>query len=556
MWERGVNVEDDIFAKIKNLRGNAQTIVIAIDGVEITREQLLTILPGKWISDSVARFMFQHIARVSTQSEAQSNGDHLTVCFPHGPEGTVIFSLDWCETMLKHNRADLEKWKVERWTSGRNLWESPNWIIPVNRENAHYFHVVVFTRATHCQVHICDSMRYDGWEAFNEKLFKGVQKIGEASAAQEGIDVQKVRDWELYVREKHPQQDDSYNCLPATACSIHDTLTGIKTTDKADYVKSREIYAQICYEMVPDDLKDDEERKRLGSSSVCPDISIYEKPQKPVWRGPTNAKGQRHGWGVLLWGSGARSEGEFKEGKEQGPWVLNFASGAVCKGEFVDKVKHGHWVEALSNGDREEGTYDSGKKHGRWLKTRKNGSTWDAVFDHGNITKSWMVFACGGCGGSMEGGEAMSEGAIRAGHAMAVTGNASLDAALGSGGNVKPRIMDKKNIPSTPTHLPVQPRLPSPSSSFDEGCRRHAAMPEPETSSSGQSGVFVRSISGGRGTLGLKPAGNKTPGSEPQSLFAKPTTPLQTPGKDHSDSKQVSAYAPAKLIEVIVAVLT
>jgi hypothetical protein len=81
-------------------------------------------------------------------------------------------------------------------------------------------------------------------------------------------------------------------------------------------------------------------------------------------------------------------------------------------------------------------------------------------------------------------------------------------------------------------------------------------MPEPETSSSGQSGVFVRSISGGRGTLGLKPAGNKTPGSEPQSLFAKPTTPLQTPGKDHSDSKQVSAYAPAKLIEVIVAVLT
>ena len=181
-------------------------------------------------------------------------------------------------------------------------------------------------------------------------------------------------------------------------------MTGVKTTDKADYAKRREIFAQICYEMVPDDLKDDEERKGLGSSSVCPDISGNEKPQKPVWTGPTNAKGQRHGWGVLHWGSGNRSEGEFKEGKEQGPWVLNFASGAVCKGKFVDKVKHGHWVEALSNGDREEGTYDSGKKHGRWLKTRKNGSTWDAVFDHGNITKSWMVFACGGCGGSMEGG--------------------------------------------------------------------------------------------------------------------------------------------------------
>ena len=114
MWERGVNVEDDIFERIKNLRGNAQTIVIAIDGVEITREQLLTILPEKWISDSVARFMFQHIARVSTQSEAQSNGDHLTVCFPHGQEDTVMFSLDWCESMLKNNRADLEKWKVER----------------------------------------------------------------------------------------------------------------------------------------------------------------------------------------------------------------------------------------------------------------------------------------------------------------------------------------------------------------------------------------------------------------------------------------------------------
>ena len=75
----------------------------------------------------------------------------------------------------------------------------------------------------------------------------------------------------------------------------------------------------------------------------------------------------------------------------------------------------------------------------------------------------------------MEGGEAMSEGAILAGPAMAVTGNASLEAYLGSGGNVKPR------------------------------------MPESETSSSGQSGGFVRSISGERGTLGLKPAGNKTP---------------------------------------------
>ena len=162
----------------------------------------------------------------------------------------------------------------------------------------------------------------------------------------------------------------------------------------------------------------------------------------------------------------------------------------------------------------------------------------------------------------MEGGEAMSdsEGAIRAGHAMAVTGNASLDAALESGGNMKPRKTDNKNIPSTPTHLPVQPRLQSPSS-FDEGCRRRAAMPEPETSSSGQSGGFVRSISGGRGTLELKPAANKTPGSElgarhtpvprPQSLFAKPTTRLQTPGKVHSDSKQVSAYAPAKFIVAV-----
>jgi hypothetical protein len=232
----------------------------------------------------------------------------------------------------------------------------------------------------------------------------------------------------------------------------------------------------------------------------------------------------------------------------------------VCKGEFVDKVKHGHWVEALSNGDQEEGTYDSGKKHGRWLKTRKNGSTWDAVFDHGNITKSWMVFAFGGCGGRMEGGEARSEGAIRAGHAMAMTGNDSLDAALGSCGKVKPRKTDNKNIPSTPTHLPVQPRLQSPSS-FDEGCCRRAVMPEPETSSSGHFDGFVRSVSRERSTLRLKPAGNKTPGSElgarhkpgpaPQSLFAKPTTPLQTPGKDHSDSIQVSACAPAKFIVAV-----
>jgi hypothetical protein len=65
-------------------------------------------------------------------------------------------------------------------------------------------------------------MRYDGCEAFYEKLFKGVQKIGEASAVQEGVHVQIVRDWELYVREEHPEQDDSCNCLPATACSIHD----------------------------------------------------------------------------------------------------------------------------------------------------------------------------------------------------------------------------------------------------------------------------------------------------------------------------------------------
>ncbi|HNU91976.1 MAG TPA: hypothetical protein PKO25_08895 [Spirochaetota bacterium] len=80
---------------------------------------------------------------------------------------------------------------------------------------------------------------------------------------------------------------------------------------------------------------------------------------------PTCISGDcKNGKGVLIYASGNRYEGDFKDGKFDGKGVIIFTNGARYEGDWKNDKRHGKGVLIYANGDRYEGDFKDGKIHG------------------------------------------------------------------------------------------------------------------------------------------------------------------------------------------------
>lgn len=117
--------------------------------------------------------------------------------------------------------------------------------------------------------------------------------------------------------------------------------------------------------------------------------------------------GQLNGAGVIIWASGARTEGQFKDGQLAGYGKHAF-DGSRWEGNHVNGKLHGRGIQVNKNGDRYEGEFASGlpsgkgiltwaegggyegefaggKRHGQGTLTYKNGNKFTGVFVEGKI---------------------------------------------------------------------------------------------------------------------------------------------------------------------------
>eukprot|EP00956_Cyclotella_meneghiniana_P044036 scaffold298885_cov89-Cyclotella_meneghiniana.AAC.1 len=83
-----------------------------------------------------------------------------------------------------------------------------------------------------------------------------------------------------------------------------------------------------------------------------------------TYEGDLNAKGQRHGFGVLICDNGNSYEGDWKLDKRDGLGIARYSSGDVYDGEWKRGKRQGHGVMYIESGDTYIGSWDKGLKHG------------------------------------------------------------------------------------------------------------------------------------------------------------------------------------------------
>ena len=116
--------------------------------------------------------------------------------------------------------------------------------------------------------------------------------------------------------------------------------------------------------------------------------------------------GQRNGYGILSFTSGAKYEGYHKDGKYCGKGIYIFAdgrfyagdfenstyngegeyhysNGAISKGQFKDGKREGHVVTTFDNGDLYEGEYFADKMNGAGKYTHASGSVYEGTYFNG-----------------------------------------------------------------------------------------------------------------------------------------------------------------------------
>ena len=70
-----------------------------------------------------------------------------------------------------------------------------------------------------------------------------------------------------------------------------------------------------------------------------------------TYEGDLNAKGQRHGFGVLLCDNGNPYEGEWKKDNRDGLGIARYSSGDVYDGQWQRGKREGHGVMYIEAGD-------------------------------------------------------------------------------------------------------------------------------------------------------------------------------------------------------------
>lgn len=93
------------------------------------------------------------------------------------------------------------------------------------------------------------------------------------------------------------------------------------------------------------------------------------------YEGETDAKGNPHGQGKMIYASGAVYDGKWVHGDWKGYGTYLFANGTLYKGDWKSKnVRHGKGTLYLSNGLVFSGSFKDGDTHGRGSLYYQNGN--------------------------------------------------------------------------------------------------------------------------------------------------------------------------------------
>ncbi|PRP80045.1 MORN repeat variant family protein [Planoprotostelium fungivorum] len=144
----------------------------------------------------------------------------------------------------------------------------------------------------------------------------------------------------------------------------------------------------IAYDAWMSELKDHgviDRRPRQMSMrhSVAPSYTSY-KTSNGIYRGPLNAKRQKHGEGKLRLQNGDYYEGSFKWGLYHGYGKYVFKNGDMYVGDFMFGKHHGRGRFAYADsGDHYEGDFRCHRRHGRGTYTTGTGDVHEGQFFNG-----------------------------------------------------------------------------------------------------------------------------------------------------------------------------
>jgi hypothetical protein len=91
------------------------------------------------------------------------------------------------------------------------------------------------------------------------------------------------------------------------------------------------------------------------------------------------------GRGIMLFHSGNRYDGEFKDGKRNGCGTLTFTNGKRYMGQFKDDYFHGKGVWTSKNGDRYIGAFKKNKCEGDGVLILADGTFQSGVWKDGKL---------------------------------------------------------------------------------------------------------------------------------------------------------------------------
>lgn len=102
------------------------------------------------------------------------------------------------------------------------------------------------------------------------------------------------------------------------------------------------------------------------------------------------------GQGACIYPSGARYEGQFREGKPNGKGVLSFSDGREYTGDWKNGYRHGMGILSYPNGDKFTGEFDANQFDGRGIMAYANGNRYEGPWQDGKQEGRGLFFFANG----------------------------------------------------------------------------------------------------------------------------------------------------------------
>ena len=132
-------------------------------------------------------------------------------------------------------------------------------------------------------------------------------------------------------------------------------------------------------------------RRVLANPIVEKDTYCYEVVGKELrGEGECNSRGERDGFGTMVFASGNVYSGQWKAGLKDGDGTESFATGNKYVGQFKANKMEGRGVYSYATGDRYDGEWKAGRKEGRGVFSFASGNRYDGEYQadkrHGRST--------------------------------------------------------------------------------------------------------------------------------------------------------------------------